>query len=295
MSTVTDSELLCPTCSYDLRAALLLPGPLRCPECGARWPRDIVSSRIPWIHRHRRRRLSTYLGTLWMFLRRGDLLAREANARVRKSDAQLFAAASFWIALLLGLLITGGIFSFLLSTGGLNTIPAFNNNSPWIAYPLAASLDWRVFFLAAFLWLWCSLHSIAWLYRWIIGWQIAPRAKRRRVRRLASYALALLPLDVALLGSAAACWFIGSSALSPAPIAQWLPLLATLLVLAACLLLIAPTLVFTWSTGGNRGCRCAAMTLLYPLLCAVLIWFLLFAIFWAAGFIAMAVWSLLHQ
>ncbi|HVX84601.1 MAG TPA: hypothetical protein VH253_07275 [Phycisphaerae bacterium] len=289
---IPDIELLCPACSYDLRAALLHPGPLRCPECGAHWPRTIASSRIPWVHRRRSRRLYTYLGTLWMLLRRPQLLGRELRNRVAKRDALLFANISLSIALAIGLFLSGALFTFFLTTGAINALPSIQSRTPWIAYPLAASMDWRVFFFADFLWLWTSLHTLAWLYRWIIGWFIDPPLLRRRLQRLACYALALAPLEVSLLGVAAACSIVAASGIAAA-FSQVLSLASLLLVLAAYALLAAPSLGLTLATGGNRALRSLAITALFPLLSAGLILLLAYLAFWATGFIAMAVWSLL--
>lgn len=135
-ATIT-SDLLCPTCGYNLRGLTQA----RCPECGVEFDRARLSdSQLPWLQRRHRGRIRTYWRTAWRISNRPRTLTAEFCRPVLYADAlrfRLIAVCLAWLPLAIttGLHFAGDQSDFL----ALHQLGFISD--PWLATGfLAASL-----------------------------------------------------------------------------------------------------------------------------------------------------------
>jgi hypothetical protein len=169
--------------------------------------------------------------------------------------------------------------------------------SVWLVYPLLASLDGRVFFVGAAVWLWAGPRLVLGVYRWMLGWGMGKRVVRRRVRRLGWYGAGVMLVETGLLGAAAVCAAISGVEAHDEPwwsIVQCMPSAGAGLALAAAGVLWWAASGMVWGTGGRRGWRMAAMAGVFPVVAAAALAGALVVTMWAAGFMGLAAWAMTH-
>jgi hypothetical protein len=117
VSTPTSDTLICPECSYDLRAITSE----KCPECGLPIDRAALSvSHIPWEHRKQIGCIRAYWRTHLIVLFRPSLFAEEMNRPLNYRDARLFRQT---IVCLASLPLIGTAIGFYASRFGPRYLP----------------------------------------------------------------------------------------------------------------------------------------------------------------------------
>jgi hypothetical protein len=285
---------LCPACDYDLQGNT--SG--RCPECGTLVGAGRLS-RVPWVHRARRGDRRAYFETLGLLLFRPGRLAREAGWRVPLAHARRFHRESIWLATIF--LAAALTVAFLLRGP---TIEAFAMPSlrqlvegdPWPVPWTPALVLTDSFLLLAPLaaGVHLALHASTWMYRRLFAAGASARG-RRRAAVLAFYGSGLTPV-VGVFGGGFLICAVARVDMDVTPTWGWRLVFVTML---ACLSLAMwtfyyPTLVMLRKAGGAGMRRLFVMAYLFPLL-QLFVWpAILVGMFWVAGYVALAFWSVSH-
>lgn len=116
LPSTPQTELPCPACGYDLRAAVTL----RCPECGSEFtPDELGFSHLPWFRRHQIGLVRAYLDTALITSLKPRQLSRELARAIDDRAARAFMnLTSLPLAALVALLCVASLFK-----SGVNQSP----------------------------------------------------------------------------------------------------------------------------------------------------------------------------
>jgi hypothetical protein len=294
---IAPRERPCFRCGYDLRGTAAVDGVRRCPECGTVC-RGRVYSRIPWVHRRHLGVVRAYLRTISFVLLRPGEMARESW--IGESDARGFHRLSLLVvtvlttALLLGtFFLRGDLWRHDLAahipaadefSGPISDFPMHAlTDGPWIVVPLAISV-------------WLGLAVALWIYRGFLRVLSGNRRHRRRVRSIGFYASAILPGTLTLLGLLAMGGMVlyeDHPWLPESPATVWAVSLIVLGFLAAASFYV-PTLWLVWTTGRWRILRTILMLPIFAYAAGLAGLGVATAVFWTTGYLAIALWSMIH-
>jgi hypothetical protein len=279
----------CPACGYDLRGTL----GENCSECGTPIERNHAKvCRIPWVYRRYRGTLNAYVCTLSMASFKPWSLARESKNRLSSSDARSYHRITVFFSTLIATALIAGSFSL-----GDHSMQRLDEGSFWVA-PTSAILDrwWAVIPFAAAVGL--SIITVLACFRVLLGLGSTGWACRR-LHRICFYdsGMALWEAVLLGLGYAGIClqqqidrthWGNNIRFISP-----YLPAICTVLALLAVCAVYVPGITLVLRTGRRKALRAIALILGYPAILALGATISL-AVFWAVGYVAIAIWSLTH-
>jgi hypothetical protein len=118
-----DDALLCPSCGYDLRAAVSD----RCSECGTIIDRaKLKESAIPWSRRRQIGRIRAYIKTVWLITIGGKSLAHEAVKPQKLRDALAFRRIT---AFLIAIVFLAAFIAIIQDSGDLKELAVPRNNA----------------------------------------------------------------------------------------------------------------------------------------------------------------------
>lgn len=141
--TVSETDLFCPGCGYNLRGT----DSARCPECGLAIDRALIgASVLPWLNRSRIGLFAALFRTIFLVTRQPSVAARQAAAPVRLRDAQRFRLMVILLAAL-PLISVAIVLRVVFGDALLVLNPLNSSMQNWPVQPLA----WWVDFLLCFL------------------------------------------------------------------------------------------------------------------------------------------------
>jgi len=273
----------CPGCGYDLRAMV----GERCPECGVKITGGREYSVIPWVQREYRSRVVAYLQTVWLVLFRPGRMAQELRVPARVKDARSFYWVSVMVATGLGTAL--GEVAILLQPQGsyfLGTIFVCMDRWYEIA-PLAITV-------------YGAVRACLWIFRRIVtlgGGSGGTRFARRRIEALSMYGAALAMMEsglVALLILSLRLMQMRDGDLPQALIAA-AKYLALVVVAALGIVYLSASLGLVLRAGRMRAGRAFLTLFIFPPAALITIVVFFMWVHWIAGFIVLAIQSMMGK